>query len=174
MFCEGSYICESVPRVPSNAKMPTSVFPLALATLIALYNVAQVSCGDQCFNIDQLQEPQFHPCNPSASASNCCLSDWTCLSNGLCELGDNNEPVPQLYTGFCTDPSWGNRTACPKICENNVTGTYSPGGRERSPDLMLNQWLKYYSNWHRCWQSCSTMRGWPLLLLYRQQHQLLQ
>lgn len=121
--------------------MSTSVFPLALATLIAVYSVVEVSCGDQCFNIDEIQEQTFFPCNPSAPISSCCQSGWNCLSNGLCEPGDNTHPNPTSWTGFCTDPLWGNTTACPKICQNNLTGTYSPRGRGRNFDLKSKGWL---------------------------------
>lgn len=129
------------PWILSFFKMPTSNFPLALATLIAVYKVAQVSCGDQCFNIDEIQQSAYFPCNPSVPTSSCCQSDWICLSNGLCEPANNPHPDPVTWTGFCTDPLWGNTTACPKICENDITGTYSPGGQEQNFDSNSEEWL---------------------------------
>lgn len=137
----GKLLCQSVPRVPLNVKMPTSIVSLALTSLIAVYNVAQVSCGDQCFNIDEIQQPEYFPCSPSAPTSNCCQSDWICLSNGLCEPDNNPRPNPVVWTGLCTDPYWGNTTACAKICQNNLTGTYSSGSGVRDSDLESKEWL---------------------------------
>ncbi|KAM0803338.1 hypothetical protein BDR22DRAFT_886712 [Usnea florida] len=101
--------------------MPTSTFLLSISILIAVHNVAQVFCGDQCFNIDQIQEQGYYPCDPSASTSNCCQPGWLCLSNGLCEPNNDFNRNPVTWTGFCTDPQWDNTTACPKVCQNNVT-----------------------------------------------------
>ena len=121
--------------------MPSSTFLLTISILIAVHNVGHVSCSDQCFNIDQIQEQGYYPCNPSASTSNCCQPGWLCLSNGLCEPNNNFNRNPVTWTGFCTDPLWDNTTVCPKICQNNVTGTYSSGGQERSFDLKSKERL---------------------------------
>lgn len=121
--------------------MPTSTFLLTISILIAVHNVAHVFCGDQCFNIDQIQELGYYPCSPAASTSNCCQPGWLCLSNGLCEPNNNVHRNPVTWTGYCTDPLWDNTTACPKICQNNVTGTYSSGGQERSFDLKSEERL---------------------------------
>ena len=115
--------------------MPTSTVLLSISILIAVHNVAQVFCGDQCFNIDQIQEQGYYPCDPSASTSNCCQPGWLCLSNGLCEPNNDFNRNPVTWTGFCTDPQWDNTTACPKVCQNNVTGTYTSGGQGRNFDL---------------------------------------
>lgn len=105
--------------------MPISAFPLAIATLIAVYHAAQVLCGNQCFSVDQIQQQGYYPCSPSASTSNCCQAGWVCLSNGLCAGRADVGYHPLLWTGFCTDFLWDNTTACPKICQNNLTGTYA-------------------------------------------------
>ena len=103
--------------------------PLAYVTLIVVYYIPRVSCGHQCFTIDQVQVfndtgADYLPCNSAASISNCCPEGWICLSNGLCEASGNSSPnhgLTSLYTGFCTDPFWSNGTVCPKICNNNAT-----------------------------------------------------
>ncbi|CAD6577659.1 MAG: hypothetical protein ASARMPREDX12_008444 [Alectoria sarmentosa] len=121
--------------------MPNPVFRSALATLIAVYSVALASNGDQCFNIDEIQQPEYFPCDPSAPTSNCCQSGWICLSNGVCEPANNPHPDPVVWTGFCTGSLWDNTTACPKICQNNLTGTYNSEGREQILDLKSKGWL---------------------------------
>ena len=103
--------------------------PLAYVTLIVVYYILRVSCGYQCFTIDQIQVfndsmANHVPCDSAASISNCCPEGWICLSNGLCEPSGTSNPnhgLSSLYTGYCTDPFWSNGTVCPKICNNNAT-----------------------------------------------------
>ena len=126
-------------RIRQSPTMPLVTFPLALATLIATYNVAYVWCGDQCFNIDQVQAGDNFPCEPSASSSNCCSPNDICLSNGLCQPTiPNSKYFTQLYTGYCTDPLFTNETICPKICNNNPNSMYGSGGGERA---IITKWI---------------------------------
>ncbi|KAM0803486.1 hypothetical protein BDR22DRAFT_886324 [Usnea florida] len=106
--------------------MRSPSFPIAL---IAAYNAAQVWCGDQCFDINQVQQDNL-PCAPSASVSSCCGPGWTCLSNGLCTTNNKtlNTGLTELYAGLCTDPLWENEKTCPKICYNNVTSGIKGNG----------------------------------------------
>ena len=70
--------------------------------------------------------PGALPCNPQAEVSTCCGFTETCYSNGLCAPGPglpNWGPNP-YYTGYCTDRSWSNGTACPSVCNNQPSGEF--------------------------------------------------
>ena len=84
--------------------------------------MAASSSKRTCYGSDEAVFSGAIPCNPQAEVSNCCLFTDICYSNGLCAPGPgqtNWGPTP-YYTGYCTDRSWSNGTACPHICNNQA------------------------------------------------------
>jgi hypothetical protein len=70
----------------------------------------------------------YLPCNLTAIANNahsaCCAYGDLCLTNGLCRnVGTDEAAGDNVYWQIgCTDPTFQD-PACPKYCNESVTGT---------------------------------------------------
>lgn len=89
-----------------------------LAAAVPLFQFVSVEAA--CYYPNGDLNPDDVPCNASADASVCCGRGWTCLSNGVCMLGQDSSVgsisrIGSTYRTSCTDRSW-NSTACPNFC----------------------------------------------------------
>lgn len=80
-----------------------------------------VSGEAACYYPNGDLNPDDVPCNPSTDFSACCGRGWTCLSNGVCMLGQDSSVgsisrVGSTYRTSCTDRTW-NSTECPTFCK---------------------------------------------------------
>ena len=97
-------------------------FPPRTHKDISVSIMASPSSEWTCYNSDKEISAGAIPCNPQAEISNCCGFTDICYSNGLCAPGPglNDADATPYFTGYCTDRTWSNATACPQICNNQV------------------------------------------------------
>jgi hypothetical protein len=69
--------------------------------------------SEACHFPDGIQATGNTPCYKNGSVSVCGGPGFTCLSNGLCQQGQN------LFRGTCTDSTWKN-DACPNFCTSGM------------------------------------------------------
>lgn len=96
----------------------SAMYSRFLVAAVPLFQFVSVEAA--CYYPNGDLNPDDVPCNSSADASVCCGRGWTCLSNGVCMLGQDSSVgsisrIGSTYRTSCTDRSW-NSTACPDFC----------------------------------------------------------
>lgn len=110
LSCQLSFHCTLATK---SRNMPFSKL-LSLAAL-AFFLATTVFAGDQCYYLDGQPAGGVYRCdNTTSGDSSCCNAGQICYSNGVCQVGPENDATDWLRVG-CTDPTWSS-PACLKQC----------------------------------------------------------
>lgn len=105
----------------SQSLTPSLQTAIILSSLIL--PIAAVSKTAACYDPDGSFLANDAACNLDADVSSCCGIGWSCLSNGVCEIvqEQNSVNVTLYYRGSCTDQTW-TQPGCLNICRDGTPG----------------------------------------------------